>query len=147
MKTWVMVASAARARLFAAARKDAPLQEISVLVNPDDRLHQQEFKTDKPGRAVDSHGGQRHAMQTPVDPREQSAIRFAKRVLEPLEAGLNEDRFEALYLVASPHFLGLVREHMSGRLSRVVKGELAKDLTGKDATAIQEYVADLLMPA
>lgn len=147
MKSWVMVASASRARLLEAERRNAPLQELSTLVNPEAQLHAQELKTDRPGRAVDSLGGQRHAMQTRVDPKEQSAIRFAKQVLGALETGLNEARFEALYLVASPRFLGLLREHMSGALARMVKGDLAKDLTGEDLRAVKEHVDRLILPA
>jgi len=144
MKTWVIVASAARARIFEGAGVQTPLREVSDLVNPDDRLHAQELKSDKPGRAFDIHGGHRHAVETPVDPKEQAAIRFAKDVVETLEAGLNEGRFDALYLIASPHFLGLLREHIGGPLAGTVKGDVVKDLTREDPDAIQAHIADLL---
>lgn len=143
MKTWVIVASAARARIFESAGRRTPLSELSDLINPEDRLHPRDLKSDKPGRAFDTLGGQRHAMQTPVEPKEQSAIRFAKEVVETLESGLSEGRFDALCLVAPPHFLGLLREHMGGALSRAVIGDVVKDLTKEDMASIDQHVASL----
>lgn len=143
MTTWVLVASAARARIFEGADAHAALREVSDLVNPEDRLLAQELKSDKPGRAFDIHGGHRHAMETPVDPKEQAAIRFAKQVVEDLEAGLREGRFDSLYLIAAPRFLGLLRGHIGGALAATIKGEAAKDLTREDPDSIQAHIADL----
>ncbi|MBK5964201.1 hypothetical protein CCR95_08915 [Thiocystis minor] len=143
MKTWMLVASDARARLFEVANRNATLNEVLDLVNPENRLQGKDLKTDKPGRAFDSLGGHRHATQTPVDPKEQSSIRFAKRVVDELESRLHENRFEALNVVASPHFLGLLRGQMSDALMRAVKEEVAKDLTLEDAASLQVRVAQL----
>lgn len=143
MKTWMLVASDARARLFEVASRNATLNEVLDLVNPEHRLPGKDLKTDKPGRAFDSLGGQRHATQTPVDPKEQSSIRFAKRVVNELELGLHENRFEALNVVASPHFLGLLRGQMSDALGRAVKKEVIKDLTREDPALLQAHVAQL----
>lgn len=146
MKTWVVVASAARARMIESAGPRTPLRELSDLVNPQERLHPRELKTDKPGRAVDSLGGQRHAVQTAVEPKEQEAIRFAKQAIETLESGLQAGRFDALYLVAPPHFLGLLRAQMSPALARAVRGELVKDLTRERLSDLAEHLAPLLRP-
>jgi protein required for attachment to host cells len=144
MKIWVVVASAVRARMFEALGRRAPLHEVKDMVNPEDRLQQQEIEADRPGRAFDSMGRHRHAMGSPVDPKEQGAIRFAKEVVDELEAARHAKRFEALCLVASPHFLGLLRERMSDVLGRSVKGDLTKDLTREDAASVQSHVAHLL---
>jgi protein required for attachment to host cells len=144
MKTWVVVASAARARMFEALGRREPLHEVKDMVNPEDRLQQQDFQTDRPGRAFDSLGGHRHAMGSAVDPKEQAAIRFAKEVVDELEAARHAKRFEALCVVASPHFLGLLRERMSDPLGRSVKGDLTKDLTREDVASVKSHVAHLL---
>jgi protein required for attachment to host cells len=74
----------------------------------------------------------------------QAAIRFAKEVVDELEAARHAKRFEAFCVAASPHFLGLLRERMSDALGRSVKGDLPKDLTREDAASVQSYVAHLL---
>jgi protein required for attachment to host cells len=144
MKTWVVVASAARARVFDVHSRREPMHELLDLVNPQERMQPQELKSDKPGRAFDSLGGHRHALQTPVDPKEQVAQRFSKDVVDKLEAGLYQKQFDTLCVVAPPHFLGLLREHMSNALARTVKGDLAKDLTREDADSVRAHVEPLL---
>jgi protein required for attachment to host cells len=144
MKTWVVVASAARARIFEVNGRREPLHEIKDLVNPEDRLHSQALKSDKPGRAFDHMGGQRHAMGTAVDPKEQVAIRFAKQVAEQLNSDRHHGRFDDLCVVAPPHFLGLLRGHMGHGLTRAVRGEVSNDLTQQDIRSVQEHVAHLL---
>lgn len=144
MKTWVLVASATRARFFEVNGRREPLLEVMDLVNPEDRLRSRALKSDKPGRAFDHMGGQRHAVGTAVDPKEQVAIRFAKEVTGRLEADRHQGRFDHLCVVAPPHFLGLLREHMHSGLARAVTGEVTNDLTQQSVRSVREHVAHLL---
>jgi protein required for attachment to host cells len=144
MTTWVLVASAARARFFESNGRHEPLHELKDLVNPEDRLRSQALKSDRPGRAFDHLGGQRHAMGTAVDPKEQVAIRFAKQVADQLDADHYDKRFNALCVVSPPHFLGLLRHRMGSRLAGTLKGEIAHDLTQQTAQSVRDHVAHLL---
>ena len=143
MKSWVVVASAARARVFNVPGRREPWEEVLDLVNADDRLLEQEFTSDRPGRVVNTARGQHHTMDPSVDPKERAAVRFARDVAERLRSGLNDKRFEQLTVVAPPHFLGLLREQMDDVLARAVKDEIAKDLTREDAASLQAHVAAL----
>lgn len=53
MKTWVVVASAARARIFESKGRHGSLRELKDMLNPEDRRQSQVLKSDKPGRAFD----------------------------------------------------------------------------------------------
>ena len=92
---------------------------------------------------MDGARGQRHTMDPSVDPKERAATQFAREVVEQLKSGLNGRRFEQLTVVASPHFLGLLREQMDDVLARTVKHEIIKDLTREDATSLPARVAEL----
>ncbi|NEV60797.1 host attachment protein [Thiorhodococcus minor] len=144
MKTRILVANAARARVLEMSRKHGPVKEIRDLVNPDERLHGRDLISDKPGRAFDKIGSNRHPMRTATGPKEQLAVRFAKRVMGTLETDLQKQRFDRLCLVAPPHFLGLLRKQMSGALGRSVEAALTKDLTREDALRVRAQVAPLL---
>lgn len=144
MKTRVLVASAARARMFDINGRGEPLVVVRELANPEHRLQAQSLKSDKPGRAFDRTGGQRHAVGTSVDPKEQVAIRFAKQVVEQLETDRHQCRFDSLCVVAPPHFMGLLREHMGNSLTQLVRGEVINDLTQQEADSVREHVAHLL---
>ncbi len=129
MKTWVIVSDAARARLYALAGRGSPLEELQDLVHPAARLKGTEIEADRPGRAFDSHGEQRHAMAPSTDPRQEEAMRFAREITDLLRSGLDARRFDQLCVIAPPQFMGLLRETMDDRVRRTVKGELVKDLT------------------
>lgn len=143
MKTWVIVASAARARLFETANGRGPLEEMKDWVNPQEPLPAQALVSDKPGRAFDTRGGQRHAMEPPQDPKETVAARFAARLADELRDSLSARRFDTLCVVAPPHFLGLLRAKFGDDLQRAVSAELVKDLTREDARRIGEEIAAL----
>jgi protein required for attachment to host cells len=143
MKIWVVVASAARARVFERMGVKGPLTEKADLVNPQERLLRQDIDADRPGRATDRRGGQRHGVESKTDPKEQQARRFADDVVAMLEERRRGKSFELLYLVSSPHFLGLLRERMGRELAATIKAESAKDLTHEKADSLQQHLLAL----
>ncbi len=144
MVTWVVAASAARARVFEVIGRNRPLKECFDLVHPEERMYRRDFGTDKPGRAYDHVGGQRHAVEPPADPREKETADFAREVLGRLERERNESHFDAVYLVSPPRFLGLLRGRTSNGLKKILKGTLAKDITRMDPAAVEREIAGLL---
>ncbi|MET0026331.1 MAG: host attachment protein [Candidatus Thiodiazotropha sp.] len=140
MKTWVVVASAARARIFDRSSTQGPLAEQADLLNPEDRLLQQEIVSDRPGSATNRQGGQRHGMEPRANPKEIQAGRFAAEVVDWLEAHHRSKDFDQLYLVAAPHFLGLLRNRMSQGLSDTVMAESDKDLTHERADHLAHHL-------
>ena len=145
MTTWVVVASAARARVFELADRRAKAAEVADLINPEDRLPERYLKSDKPGRSFDSFGGHRHALGKSTAPHEQEARRFAKKTVEFVQEGLRQKRFNRACVVAEPHFLGLLRQHMGSALSRVVVEEVDKDLTRLDFESVRGNLTSLNM--
>jgi protein required for attachment to host cells len=145
MKTWVMVADATRARLFELNGRHAPLTELQALVWPESRLKAHEIESDRPGRAFDSRGGgQRHAMEPGIPPKQEEATRFARSLVELLQQGLDAHSFEQLCVMAPPQFLGLLRAAMGTPLQRAVTRELVKDLTHEGPERIADEVRALL---
>jgi len=143
-KIWVVVADSSRARILMAGKPGMGLLEIDSLDHPEGRLHEQELTTDLPGKAFDSGGQGRHTMGSSVDPKEHEAIKFSKRVVSYLEAGRNAGSFAKLYLIASPAFLGQLREHLSSPLEHLVQGSIDKNLVAQDETMIRAQLPDYL---
>ena len=94
MKTWVVVASAARARLFEVAGRREPWKEMVDLVNADDRRSRQDFISDKPGRVVNTARGQHHTMEPTVDPKERIVALFASDLVKRREEAFHEKQYE-----------------------------------------------------
>ncbi|MGE0081138.1 MAG: host attachment protein [Thiohalomonadaceae bacterium] len=137
-KTWVVVADSSRARIFRAEGLDGRLVEVEVMAHPEGRLHEASLTTDLPGRAFDSHGQGRHAMEEETPPKRHEAIQFAKRIGGMLEGARNAGNYDALVIVAEPRFLGLLRDNLSRETNKLVELAIDKNLVRQAPEAIRE---------
>lgn len=146
MAVLVVVANAARARFFSAEplNANASLIELEDKVHPGSRLHGRDLGTDSPSRVFDSQGHARHAVELPTDLKEQQVDAFAREVNSHLEEMRNANRYDKLYVMASPHFLGLLRGHFSHGLTQLIAGAVDKDLTQHSAEEIRAHLPDFM---
>ena len=144
VQTWVIAVDSSRARIFEVDTAVGPLTEIEDLTAPEARLQNRDLKSDAPGRSFDSVGLGRHAMGTHRDPKEQEAVRFAKRVCETLTKAHAQGRFKKLYIVAAPSTLGRLRECLNQGVHGVVAGEVDKNLATHSPQDIRGHLPDFL---
>lgn len=142
--TWVLVAEASRAKLFTSEGGRHPLQELEDFIHAEGRMHEQELGSDQPGRAFDSAGRGRHAMEQKTSLHRQAETAFARQLNEVLLAGQRDGRYQRLCLVAPPEFLGLLRESLDETVRRRVIFELDKNLTQHSAPDIREHLPETL---
>ncbi len=138
----VLAADAGGARLYEAQTPAAALTLLRVFDNPEGKAHERELTSDLPGRAFDSGGQGRHAMEQQVSPKQEAAIRFAGELADALAA--EADRYDKLYLAAPPAFLGLLRQKLNGRLNGKALVEVDKDYAALDARALRERLPEYL---
>ena len=100
-QTWVIVAEAGRARIFALQGLQSPLKELEDLVNPEARAPEHDLASDRPGRTTDSVGGQRHAKQPQTSPGERVVQNFARTVADHIERARTHGEFEHLIVAAN----------------------------------------------
>jgi len=141
---WIIVADAARARIFSTGGTQGSLQPREQLVSPEARLHNRDLKSDRTGSTYESHGDGRHATGPNTSPKEQEAVRFAKLIAEHLELARVNSGFDRLVLVAAPHFLGLLRKSITPELAKLVSIEIDKDFSKADADDIRKHLPDRL---
>ena len=141
-ETWVVVAESSRARIFSMKKNQSPLQEITDMTHLESRVHGQELSSDRPGRAFDSRGGGRHAMETEVDLKRQEAINFAKTIIKYIESGRTQGHFEKLILIAPPEFLGLLRKNLSESTRQQIVKEISKNIVQQDKVSIYKHITD-----
>lgn len=127
--TWILVADAARARLFEPAPADGRLVEIECFTNPDGRAGARRSDTHRPPTVNESVGTARHAIEPHTTAREKVTARFAHVLSEALERGRTKRRYERLVLVAPPRFLGALHEQLGQPVRDSVAGEVRRDLT------------------
>jgi protein required for attachment to host cells len=127
--TWLLVADASHAKVFESAGVRKVVHELDEMELVVDLPKGRELLTDKPGRTFDSVGGGRHAKENPTDPHRQLKRDFAKRVVAGLRRAMLAHKFDRLFLVAPPAFLGDLRDELTKDLEDKVAGEIASDLT------------------
>ena len=82
-----------------------------------------------------------------VTPVEHETELFSKTLARYLDKARNEHRYDKLYLIAPPEFLGLMRENLSKEVRKLTAEEINKDLSWFDARDIERHVKPLSKPA
>ncbi|MDH3468410.1 MAG: host attachment protein [Gammaproteobacteria bacterium] len=135
--TWIVVGNSSIVRILEAKSLTAPLLEITTLSHPESRAHEQELTQDMPGRAFDSVGRGRHAMEVNVGPKQQEQINFAKQLDGYLDGARKQNKFDRLIITASPGFLGLIRSNLNSQLTQYVTDYVNKDLVSAKENRIR----------
>ncbi len=152
MNTWVVVADAARARIFRVenmeverglARRDVPahslvLVEIKDFLHPESRQHENELASDAPGMSSVANMQSKFGMDEKVSPKQEEGIRFAKEVADFLK--IQGADYDQLYLIAPPHFLGLIRPNLDKAVMSKLIMEIDKDLSKHSAEEILAHL-------
>lgn len=136
MKTWILVADSARARVFEVGAKDGLLFEVGGYANPEAHSKPSDIGRDKPPRAQESASPARHALEPHTDPHDKPALKFAHGLAEVLEQGRVEHSYTRLVLAAPPRFLGQLNQALSGQVSKLVAKTISKDYSRASAAEI-----------
>ncbi len=145
MKTiWILAANAGRARLFSATSRNGALIEEQAWLDNEARMKGRDIVTDRQGRTFDGSGRPGYAMEPRVDVKSEEANRFARLLCRMLGEQADRKGCERLHIVASPAFLGRLREFMKHSLRNRISSELPKDLTTLDARALRRHLPDYL---
>jgi protein required for attachment to host cells len=154
--SWILVCDASRARLLRAASPKNRLVQLEAYDHAESRARARDLMADANGRkpvgpvpASAGHGQQGTAHGRPgaepdTDPKEVEAQKFARQLAEVLERGLHDHAYDRLFLVAPPHFLGLLRGTVSAQVKKQIEGTIDKDLTHEDLDDLSKRLeADL----
>jgi len=141
---WILVADQSLARIFRAANRTAPLEEIESMVHPEGRLHEGELVSDRAGRGNVPGSSGRHAVENDTRRKEAASESFARDIAARLDRARHEQHFEKLAIIAPPRMLGLIRKALSSQTADRVDHEVAKELARQDAAAIRTHLEDVL---
>lgn len=145
--TWVLVADSSAARIFVAASPTGTLEEIESYANAQGRAHERDLGSDNPGRAFDSIGQGRHAMEQKVSPRQHEVIAFAKLLADRVEQARARNEVSRVILVAPPEFLGHLRGALEQETRRVVESEFKLNVVRMRADEIRARLPEKLYSA
>lgn len=137
-KNWVLVANGAVARLF--ELHNSHMLELRVLTHPETRLHGRDLVSDAPGKVFSSAGYKQSPIEPRMSPQKNEADHFAVELANLLDAHHRQADFKNLHVVASPAFLGLLRNHFTVELKKAVLTEVDRDLVDETPAQIRSYL-------
>jgi protein required for attachment to host cells len=137
-RIWVLAADASRARLFETNGGKTPFSEIQDFSNPAGRAHDRDLVTDAQGR----YRSKAPAAPPRIDPSEHEAERFAKKLGDYLDHERTQNRFDRLYLIGGPHFLGLLRKELGKDTHSLVADEIVTDCTRSSPSEIEALLRE-----
>ena len=85
-------------------------------------------------------------MEPHTTPKQAEAERFAQHLAQYLEKGTARRAFDALVLVAPPHFLGTLKGSLGRQAARQLRVSVDKDLSMLKAAEIRERLIDAVFP-
>ena len=127
----IVVADQAEAIFYDTASLRARPKEVARISDPLAHQHNRDFSSDRPGRSYESFGSARHAIAGENDPRQQEAVRFAKRISRRLDTARRSDEFDELIVV----------ELSKPTRARVVH-EIRKDLVHGSVEALRRHLPE-----
>lgn len=137
--TWILVANASEARIFLAEGKDK-ISVVDTFTHEESRQLGQDLNTDRQGRVGDRVGTARHAVEDHTPAKEVEAQKFAREIANYLDSARTSGKYQRLYLVSSPSFLGLIRGSLSEATLAVVIESISKDLTNVEPGELNKHV-------
>lgn len=137
---WIVVCDGSKALLLenAGDEKFPNFKTREVFQQEDLPTHEQ--GTDAPGRAIQSVGMRRSAMEQ-VDWHDQAEDRFLAKLVERLDAAIHAGQAKSVVIAAPPRALGMIRQHYSASLRRVLRAEIDKDLVKLPVGEIEKHLA------
>ena len=142
IRTWVVVADGARARIYENLGPGQGLKEI--LQEQSETNPTRDIVSDRQGRHKDAQGTGHHAMDPRTDPHAHAEREFARQLCGTLEHGAGEGSFDRIVLAAAPRTLGHLREMMTQGVRERVHSEIDKDYTRLSLHDLSERLSDVV---
>ena len=136
---WVVVCDGAKALVLenTGDAKFPNLKMVRVLEQEDLATH--ELGADAPGRAFNSVGSIRSAVEQ-TDWHDQAERAFLVNLVRELEAALATGKTKSLIIVAPPRALGVLRPVYSHKVRNAVRAEVDKDLVKHPVHEIEKHL-------
>jgi protein required for attachment to host cells len=135
--TWIVSGDSSRARILQVTGRNR-LEEIQDFVNPKGRMNDRELTTDAQPRFRGTAGPGSDRQETGA--QEHEVELFAKQIDRFLDQARVKKRYDRLFVLAPPKFLGLLRKNLDKGVEKLVRDEIDKDLSWFDAREIDRFL-------
>lgn len=142
-KVWIVVANRSQVRVFR-AENTHKLVEIKTLDHKEGHEQARDLQSDRKGRTNNRKGFGVDTMEAKTSAETKESVVFATEIAQMLEEGEKAKAFERLYLIANPPFVSILKDAMKSALTKMIQGEVHKDLARCSPEQIREYLPPVL---
>ena len=149
MSTWLLVANASQARLY--ATQSGRLRSLTLIreyAHPESREKGEALSSDRPGHfqaTTTNMAGSAHGeFIEPTSPKDYEHQRFARELADALNEARTKNQFDNLLLVASPHFHGLINQNLNEHVARMISSHINKDYIELDEAELLNKLNSLI---
>lgn len=147
LRTWILVAHEAGARVFANDGRGEGLTLVESMDHPKGRARDRDIDSDRPGRSFrkDSGDARRASMSKSEGPHDRAVADFARLLADKLRHARVQNQYQRLVLVAPPRFLGLLRASLDGPTSQLVLASIHKDLASSKEAELIKHLGEVIL--
>lgn len=141
---WLLLANAARARLFERDPDNGALRELADFVHPASRSKGSALGHDRAGRG--SKGLASTSFEPPTSLAEREQAHFAQQLAQHLEEAARAGRVPGWALIASNPFLGRLRAALGSAALGLLRAHVDRDLSAWQGRELEQRVTAALAP-
>lgn len=141
--TWILVANASLAKLYANLGPNKGLTLVKELIHPESRQKNSELVTDRPGHQATAASGQGSKLPQTA-PKTYEAKLFAQEIAQELYLGRAKNAFGRAIVFAPPAFMGMLNAVLDNPTAQLITDRFEKDYTKEPVPVLRERLASCL---
>ena len=142
--TWILVANASLARLYANLGPKKGLQLVKEIAHPESRMKNADLASDRAGQ-MQAAGSGHGAREQATPPKQNAARAFAQMLAKELYMGRSHNKFGRAILIAPPAFMGMLNATLDGPTAQMVSDRLEKDYTKTPEPALCGHLESCIL--
>lgn len=145
--TWILVANASLAKLYANFGPNKGLTLVKELIHPESRQKNSELVTDRSGfqaAAGNGLGGGQGSKVPQTSPKTHEAKLFAQEIAQELYHGRATNAFGRAIVFAPPAFMGMLNAVLDAPTAQLITDRFEKDYTKEPVPVLRERLASCL---
>lgn len=124
---WVINSNSNTCKIYEYNKPHAKLDLIKELTHPENKLHNSDLTSDRPGR-YKANGGAHGAYSPATDPKENKIDSFMRDVAHELNNERVKNSYDKLILIAPSHMHGMLMHHIDKHVKERIISNIQKDL-------------------
>lgn len=141
--TWILVANASLAKLYANLGPHKGLTLVKEMIHPESRQKNSDLVTDRAGSmaGVGNGSGSKIPQTTP---KEHEAKVFAQEIAQELYRGRAKNAFARAIVCAPPAFMGMLNGVLDSPTAQLITDRFEKDYTKASEPVLRERLEGCL---